>query len=81
MSALLSLSQIESFYGASQALFGMSLDIERGAFVMLQRRPSNSVPALILEPMQTNLGNRLAFHPSMPLVSSFGPRATNPERS
>ena len=38
MSALLSLNQVESFYGASQALFGMSLDIERGAFVTLLGR-------------------------------------------
>ena len=38
MNALLSLSGVESFYGASQALFGMSLEIERGAFVTLLGR-------------------------------------------
>lgn len=38
MTALLSLTGVESFYGASQALFGMSLDIERGAFVTLLGR-------------------------------------------
>jgi branched-chain amino acid transport system ATP-binding protein len=38
MNVLLSLSGVESFYGASQALFGMSLEIERGAFVTLLGR-------------------------------------------
>ncbi|GAB3629407.1 ABC transporter ATP-binding protein [Pandoraea terrae] len=38
MNPLLSLSGVESFYGASQALFGMTLDIERGAFVTLLGR-------------------------------------------
>ncbi|VVE40166.1 ABC transporter ATP-binding protein [Pandoraea terrigena] len=38
MSPLLSLSGVESFYGASQALFGMQLEIERGAFVTLLGR-------------------------------------------
>ncbi|AJP58219.1 ABC transporter ATP-binding protein [Pandoraea vervacti] len=38
MSTLLSLSGVESYYGASQALFGMHLEIERGAFVTLLGR-------------------------------------------
>ncbi|VVE80157.1 ABC transporter ATP-binding protein [Pandoraea sputorum] len=38
MSTLLSLSGVESYYGASQALFGMQLNIERGAFVTLLGR-------------------------------------------
>ncbi|QHE93354.1 ABC transporter ATP-binding protein [Pandoraea fibrosis] len=38
MSPLLSLSGVESYYGASQALFGMQLEIERGAFVTLLGR-------------------------------------------
>ncbi|EON13561.1 ABC transporter ATP-binding protein [Pandoraea sp. SD6-2] len=38
MSPLLSLSGVESYYGASQALFGMQMEIERGAFVTLLGR-------------------------------------------
>ncbi|KXU87517.1 ABC transporter ATP-binding protein [Paraburkholderia monticola] len=38
MNPLLSLSNVNAFYGASQALFGMSLDIEPGAFVTLLGR-------------------------------------------
>lgn len=38
MSTLLSLSGVESYYGASQALFGMHLEIERGTFVTLLGR-------------------------------------------
>lgn len=38
MNVLLSLCGVESFYGASQALFGMNLEIERGTFVTLLGR-------------------------------------------
>ncbi|WP_374627499.1 ABC transporter ATP-binding protein [Pandoraea sp.] len=38
MSPLLSLSGVEAYYGASQALFGMHLEVERGAFVTLLGR-------------------------------------------
>ena len=38
MSALLSLSGVESYYGASQALFGMHMEVARGAFVTLLGR-------------------------------------------
>jgi len=35
MSALLQVRDIETFYGASQALFGVSFDVEQGEFVTL----------------------------------------------
>ncbi|MCP3716066.1 ABC transporter ATP-binding protein [Paraburkholderia sp. CNPSo 3281] len=38
MNSLLSLCGVDAFYGASQALFGMTLEIERGAFVTLLGR-------------------------------------------
>ena len=38
MSPLLSLSGVESYYGASQALFGMHMEVARGAFVTLLGR-------------------------------------------
>ncbi|MCP3710789.1 ABC transporter ATP-binding protein [Paraburkholderia sp. CNPSo 3274] len=38
MNSLLSVCGVDAFYGASQALFGMTLDIERGAFVTLLGR-------------------------------------------
>jgi len=35
MSALLQVREIETFYGASQALFGISFDVEEGEFITL----------------------------------------------